>query len=187
MLFKGTERRNAREIAEAMDRVGGNLNAFTDKESTCYYARVIDKHVPLATDVLCDMFLNSRFDPDDLAREQNVVLEEIKMYDDAPDEVINDAFVRLMWYRLGSRRSGDRISANDRRCAPAICARTCASAIPPIPSSSPSPETSSTIESSNPFRGRWRRSAATAAFRRINVFVFARPSRRYARRRAGLF
>ncbi len=97
MLFKGTERRNAREIAEAMDRVGGNLNAFTDKESTCYYARVIDKHVPLATDVLCDMFLNSRFDPDDLAREQNVVLEEIKMYDDAPDEVINDAFVRLMW------------------------------------------------------------------------------------------
>ncbi|MGH7715389.1 MAG: M16 family metallopeptidase, partial [Vulcanimicrobiaceae bacterium] len=97
MLFKGTERRNAREIAESMDRVGGNLNAFTDKESTCYYARVIDKHVPLATEILCDMFLNSRFEPEDLAREQNVVLEEIKMYDDAPDEVISDAFVRLMW------------------------------------------------------------------------------------------
>lgn len=97
MLFKGTKRRTAREIAETMDRVGGNLNAFTDKESTCYYARVIDRHIPLATDVLCDMFLNSRFDPEDLAREQNVVLEEIKMYDDSPDEVINDEFVRLMW------------------------------------------------------------------------------------------
>jgi len=97
MLFKGTQRRTAREIAETMDRVGGNLNAFTDKESTCYYARVIDRHIPLASDVLCDMFLSSRFDPEDLAREQNVVLEEIKMYDDSPDEVINDEFVRLMW------------------------------------------------------------------------------------------
>lgn len=97
MLFKGTARRSAREIAETMDRVGGNLNAFTDKESTCYYARVIDRHLPLAIDVLCDMFLHSRFDPEDLRREQGVVLEEIKMYDDSPDEVIHDQFVRLMW------------------------------------------------------------------------------------------
>jgi predicted Zn-dependent peptidase len=97
MLFKGTGRRSAREIAETMDRVGGNLNAFTDKESTCYYARVIDRHVPLAIDVLTDMFLHSRFDPEDLRREQGVVLEEIKMYDDSPDEVIHDMFVRLMW------------------------------------------------------------------------------------------
>ena len=97
MLFKGTQRRTAREIAETMDRVGGNLNAFTDKESTCYYARVIDRHVPLAIDVLTDMFLHSRFDAEDLRREANVVLEEIKMYDDSPDELINDEFVRLMW------------------------------------------------------------------------------------------
>ncbi|MBV8600600.1 MAG: insulinase family protein [Candidatus Eremiobacteraeota bacterium] len=97
MLFKGTARRSAREIAETMDRVGGNLNAFTDKESTCYYARVIDRHVPLAIDVLGDMFLASRFDPEDVRREQSVVLEEIKMYDDSPDEVIHDLFVRLMW------------------------------------------------------------------------------------------
>ena len=97
MLFKGTRRRTARQIAETMDRVGGNLNAFTDKESTCYYARVIDKHVPLAIDVLTDMFLGSLFDPEDLRREQSVVLEEIKMYDDTPDEVINDEFMRLMW------------------------------------------------------------------------------------------
>lgn len=97
MLFKGTQRRSARDIAETMDRVGGNLNAFTDKESTCYYARVIDRHIPLAIDVLADMFLESRFDPEDLRREQSVVLEEIKMYDDSPDEVIHDEFMRLMW------------------------------------------------------------------------------------------
>ena len=97
MLFKGTERRSAREIAETMDAVGGNLNAFTDKESTCYYAKVIDHHVPLAIDVLADMFLHSVFDPAEIAKEQKVVLEEIRMYDDAPDEMIHDLFVRAMW------------------------------------------------------------------------------------------
>ena len=97
MLFKGTERRSAREIAETMDGVGGNLNAFTDKETTCYYAKVIDHHVPLAIDVLADMFLHSVFDSGELAKEQKVVLEEIRMYDDAPDEMIHDLFVRAMW------------------------------------------------------------------------------------------
>ncbi len=98
MLFKGTQRRSAREIAETMDGVGGNLNAFTDKETTCYYAKVIDHHVPLAVDVLSDMFLNSTFAPDELVKEQNVVLEEIRMYDDAPDDVIFDLFTRTMWH-----------------------------------------------------------------------------------------
>jgi len=97
MLFKGTQRRTAREIAETMDGVGGNLNAFTDKETTCYYAKVIDHHVPLAIDVLADMFLHSTFDADELAKEQSVVLEEIRMYDDAPDDVIFDLFTRTMW------------------------------------------------------------------------------------------
>jgi predicted Zn-dependent peptidase len=97
MLFKGTESRSAREIAETMDGVGGNLNAFTDKEATCYYAKVIDHHVPLAVDVLTDMFLHSTFDPAELAKEQKVVLEEIRMYDDAPDDMIHDLFVRTMW------------------------------------------------------------------------------------------
>jgi predicted Zn-dependent peptidase len=97
MLFKGTERRTAREIAETMDAVGGNLNAFTDKEATCYYAKVIDHHVPLAVDVLADMFLHSVFDPDELAKEQKVVLEEIRMYDDSPDEMIHDLFTSTMW------------------------------------------------------------------------------------------
>jgi predicted Zn-dependent peptidase len=97
MLFKGTARRTAREIAETMDGVGGNLNAFTDKETTCYYAKVIDTHVPLALDVLSDMFLNSLFDPQELAKEQKVVLEEIKMYEDSPDELIHDLFLQTMW------------------------------------------------------------------------------------------
>ena len=97
MLFKGTERRSAREIAESMDGVGANLNAFTDKETTCYYAKVIDRHVPLAIDVLGDMFLHSTFDPAEIAKEQKVVLEEIKMYDDSPDELIHDLFIRTMW------------------------------------------------------------------------------------------
>jgi predicted Zn-dependent peptidase len=97
MLFKGTHRRSAREIAETMDGVGGNLNAFTDKEATCYYAKVIDRHVPLALDVLSDMFLHSVFDAQELAKEQKVVLEEIKMYDDSPDELIHDLFLQTMW------------------------------------------------------------------------------------------
>jgi len=97
MLFKGTARRSAREIAETMDGVGGNLNAFTDKEATCYYAKVIDHHVPLAIDVLADMFLHSTFAPEELAKEQRVVLEEIRMYDDSPDDMIHDLFTRTMW------------------------------------------------------------------------------------------
>jgi predicted Zn-dependent peptidase len=97
MLFKGTQKRSARQIAETMDGVGGDLNAFTDKETTCYYARVIDRHVPLAMDVLSDMFLNSTFDAGELAKEQKVVLEEIKMYEDSPDELIHDLFIQTMW------------------------------------------------------------------------------------------
>jgi predicted Zn-dependent peptidase len=97
MLFKGTRRRSAREIAEAMDGVGGHLNAFTDKETTCYYAKVIDRHLPLAADVLTDMLLNSVFDPTELSKEQKVVLEEIRMYDDNPDDMTHDLFTRTMW------------------------------------------------------------------------------------------
>jgi predicted Zn-dependent peptidase len=98
MLFKGTDRRSARQIAEEMDGIGGNLNAFTDKETTCYYAKVMDQHVPLAVDVLTDMFLHSRFEPQELSKEQKVVLEEIKMYDDSPDELIHDLFIQTMWH-----------------------------------------------------------------------------------------
>jgi predicted Zn-dependent peptidase len=97
MLFKGTARRTARRIAEEMDAVGGNLNAATDKELTVYYAHVIDRHLPVAVDVLSDMFLHSQLDADELRKERDVVLEEIRMYDDSPDDVINDLFARTLW------------------------------------------------------------------------------------------
>lgn len=111
MLFKGTRRRTAREIAEQMDGVGGNLNAFTDKETTCYYAKVIDHHVPLAVDVLSDMFLHSIFDKTEILKEQKVVLEEIKMYDDSPDELIHDLFIQTMW--SGSNLGAPTIGFSD--------------------------------------------------------------------------
>lgn len=97
MLFKGTPTRTARQIAEAMDAIGGNMNAFTEKEATCYHARVVDAHVPLALGLLADMFLHSNFDPAELRKEQQVIVEEIRMYDDAPDEVAQDLFVRSVW------------------------------------------------------------------------------------------
>jgi len=97
MLFKGTARRSARRIAEEMDAVGGNLNAATDKELTVFYAHVIDRHLPLAIDVLADMFLHSTLDASELRKERDVVIEEIKMYDDSPDEVVNDLFARTLW------------------------------------------------------------------------------------------
>src|SRR6202049_4346331 len=97
MVFKGTPRRTARQIAEEMDAVGGELNAMTDKETTCFYAHVVDRRLPLAVDILADMLQHARFAADDLAREQQVVLEEIKMYDDSPGEVVHDRFARTLW------------------------------------------------------------------------------------------
>lgn len=93
MLFKGTASRTAFEIASEIDGVGGKLNAFTGKEYTCYYAVVEDKHFGVAADVLSDMLLNSAFKDEDIALEKNVVLEEIKMYEDTPDEQIHDLFM----------------------------------------------------------------------------------------------
>ncbi|HME82023.1 MAG TPA: pitrilysin family protein [Candidatus Eremiobacteraceae bacterium] len=97
MLFKGTRSRSARDIAEFMDSVGGNLNAFTDKETTCYHARVVDSSVDVTLELLGDMFLNSAFDPMELRKEQQVILEEIRMYDDSPEEVAHDLFIRSVW------------------------------------------------------------------------------------------
>ncbi|MDQ6767310.1 MAG: insulinase family protein [Candidatus Eremiobacteraeota bacterium] len=97
MLFKGTPTRSARQIAETMDSVGGNLNAFTDKEVTCYHGRVVDAHTSLAFELLSAMFRDAKFDPADLRNEQQVILEEIRMYDDSPDEVSQDLFLRTVW------------------------------------------------------------------------------------------
>jgi predicted Zn-dependent peptidase len=90
MLFKGTATRSAREIAEAFDKVGGQVNAFTSKEYTCLYAKVLDEHASYAVDVLADMLFNSVFDPEELNREKQVIYEEIKMYEDTPDDRVHD-------------------------------------------------------------------------------------------------
>lgn len=97
LLFKGTERRTAQEIAEALDAVGGQLNAFTDKEYTCYYVKVLPEHTDLALDVLSDMLQNSVFDPEEIDRERDVVVEEIKRHEDTPDELIHDVFLTTLW------------------------------------------------------------------------------------------
>ena len=94
MFFKGTKKRNAKEIAEAFDSIGGQVNAFTSKEYTCYYARVIDNYKEHALDVLTDMLFHSTFDEQELEREKNVVIEEIKMYEDTPDDHVHDLLAR---------------------------------------------------------------------------------------------
>ena len=97
MVFKGTERRSASEIAAEMDSIGGTLNAFTSKECTCFYARVLDKHLNLAVDVLSDIVLHSRFDPEELEREKKVVIEEILMNEDSPEDVSAEEAGRLFF------------------------------------------------------------------------------------------
>ncbi|MGB4504985.1 MAG: pitrilysin family protein [Syntrophaceticus sp.] len=97
LLFKGTAKRNAKQIAEAIEEVGGQLNAFTSKEYTCYYVRVLAEYLPLAVDVLSDMVFNSLFREEDIAREKKVVAEEISMYEDTPDDIIHDYFSQTIW------------------------------------------------------------------------------------------
>lgn len=90
MIFKGTQNRTARDIAEAFDSIGGQINAFTAKEYTCLYTKVLDKHAPFALEILADMFFNSTFDEVELEKEKLVVLEEIKMSEDTPDDLVHD-------------------------------------------------------------------------------------------------
>ena len=97
MFFKGTQSRTAYDIAVSMDSVGGQLNAFTDREQTCYYARVMDRHLPLAIDILCDMVNHSLFEAAEVEREKGVVLEEIKMYEDTPDDQVFELFNRSFY------------------------------------------------------------------------------------------
>lgn len=87
MVFKGTEKRSAEQIAAEMDAVGGNLNAFTSKECTCYYAKVLDEHLPIAVDILSDIVLHSTFAQEELQKEQGVIVEEILMTEDTPEDL----------------------------------------------------------------------------------------------------
>ncbi len=97
LLFKGTRRRTALEISAAMDAVGGELNAFTGKEYTCYYARVLDDDLPLAIDVLSDMVTSSLIEPKDVDAERGVILEEIAMNDDDPSDTVHEAFAAQLF------------------------------------------------------------------------------------------
>ncbi len=97
MLFKGTKKRSAKHIAETIDAIGGQINAFTGKECTCYYAKTLDTHLDIAVDVLADMFFNSKFLSSDISTEKRVVIEEIGMYEDSPEELVHDIFSEMVW------------------------------------------------------------------------------------------
>ncbi|HEY1911306.1 MAG TPA: pitrilysin family protein [Vicinamibacterales bacterium] len=97
MLFKGTGSRSAEDIAQQIDSIGGQLDAFTAKEYASYYIKVLDEHLPLAIDILSDIVRNPAFTPDDIEREKKVVLEEIKMVEDTPDDLVHELFTQGFW------------------------------------------------------------------------------------------
>ncbi len=121
MVFKGTENRTAREIAEQMDAVGGQLNAFTGKDCTCYYAKVIDEYLPLAVDILGDLVLHPLFTKDDLRKEKGVILEEIAMVDDTPEDLVGEVLAEAQFTGslqrpvLGTRELIAGYTVNDLR------------------------------------------------------------------------
>ncbi|MDQ0416892.1 putative Zn-dependent peptidase [Croceifilum oryzae] len=90
MLFKGTATRTARQLAESFDEIGGQVNAFTAKEMTCYYAKVLDEHFPTALDILTDMLFHSEFRSEEIEKEKKVIIEEVRMVEDTPDDLVHD-------------------------------------------------------------------------------------------------
>lgn len=97
MVFKGTTSRSARDIARQVDSIGGNMDAFTGKETICFNIKVLDEHLPLAIDILSDLVLNPVFEPRDITREKGVILEEIKMDEDNPDYLVHEIFTQNFW------------------------------------------------------------------------------------------
>src|SRR3979490_1335872 len=97
MLFKGTATRSAEDIAQAIDSIGGQLDAFTAKEYASYYVKVLDQHLPLAVDILSDIVLRPAFHQIDIDREKKVILEEIKMVEDTPDDLVHELFTQAFW------------------------------------------------------------------------------------------
>jgi predicted Zn-dependent peptidase len=97
MVFKGTKSRSAQHIAREVDAIGGNLDAFTGKETVCFNIKVLDEHVPVALDVLSDLVLNPIFASDEITRERGVILEEIKMDEDNPDYLVHEIFTQAFW------------------------------------------------------------------------------------------
>jgi predicted Zn-dependent peptidase len=97
MFFKGTSRRTAKQISEAVEDVGGQLNAFTGKEATCLYIKALDTHLELSLDILSDMLFNSNFSEDEIEKEKGVIVEEIKMSEDSPEDVLIDLHTKAIW------------------------------------------------------------------------------------------
>ncbi len=97
MLFKGTKNRKANEIAEEVDNLGGQMNAFTSKECTCFYVKVLDENIEEAVDILSDMFFNSLFKQEEIDKEISVVIEEIKMYEDSPEDLVHDKLTEIIF------------------------------------------------------------------------------------------
>lgn len=97
MMFKGTKRRTAREIAMETALLGDDMNAYTTKELTCYYARVLDEHLPIIADILGDMFTNSLFEEENLLKEKGVIIDEIDMYEDSPEDLVQEQLQKLVW------------------------------------------------------------------------------------------
>ncbi len=97
LFFKGTEKRTAKDIAIEMDSLGGEMNAFTSQETTTYYAKVVDEHLPVVIEILADILLGARFDPVEMEKERKVILEEIKGVEDTPDDYIHELFTNTVW------------------------------------------------------------------------------------------
>ena len=122
MLFKGTARRTAEDIAQAIDSIGGQLDAFTAKECASYYIKVLDEHLPRAFDILSDLVLNPAFRDEDIEREKKVVLEEIKMVEDTPDDLVHELFTQQFWQGhplgrpiLGTRETVEQLTRESLR------------------------------------------------------------------------
>lgn len=101
MFFKGTKKRSARDIAVDIDSIGGDLNAFTSRESTTFYVKILDEYLDRGIDLLSDIFLHSSFPASDLEKEKSIIKEEIKMVEDTPDDYIHDLFCQSVWGREG--------------------------------------------------------------------------------------
>ena len=122
MLFKGTGTRSAEDIAQAIDSVGGQMDAFTAKEYASYYIKVLDEHLPFAVDVLSDIVMNPAFSAEDIEREKKVVLEEIKMVEDTPDDLVHELFTENFWANhplgrpiLGTKETVEALSQDGLR------------------------------------------------------------------------
>lgn len=114
MMFKGTERRSAKQIAEDVDRIGGQMNAFTGREATCYYVKTISDHIKDGADVILDMVSNAVFDSHEMTKERKVICEEIKMIQDQPDDLVHDTVTELVFkgMPLGNSIIGTQTSLN---------------------------------------------------------------------------